>query len=72
MLFDLPPLAKGEILPGLTSEEVLKRAVKCARGNQRGWHPRWVAVMEVFMLGSTYSTMLCKWADLDPAEKVRR
>jgi len=52
-----------------TDENLLRWAVKIARGRRKG--PRWVAVMETFGLGSTYAWQLCKRFDLDPEEVVK-
>lgn len=52
--------------------ELLRRAVKNARPYGRVKNARWVAVMELFGLGSTYSAQLCKRFDLDPDELVKR
>ncbi|MCA6108166.1 hypothetical protein [Bradyrhizobium cenepequi] len=57
----------------IPDEELLRRAVKGARSNKTPWRgsPRWVAVMETFGLGSTYSAELCRRFDLDPYETVK-
>lgn len=58
--------------PGLTDEELLRRAVKSARSQRtRGYLPRWAAVMDAFGLGSSYAHALCERFGLDPAEQVR-
>jgi hypothetical protein len=46
--------------------ELLRRAVYTARGRRKG--PRWVAVMETFMLGSTRAQELCRRFGYDPDE----
>lgn len=59
----------------IPDERLLERAVKnCrARSYRKGQkHPRWVAVMETFGLGSGYSAQLCVRFDVDPDEVVRR
>ena len=57
----------------ITDEELLARAVKNARARRkRERHPRWVAVMDAFALGSTYATQLCQRFSLDPDEMVKR
>lgn len=48
--------------------ELLRRAVQTARGKRSG--PRWAAVSERFLLGSTYSRQLCERFDFDPEERV--
>lgn len=55
--------------------ELLARAVRNARDRvtRKGFlHPRWVAVMDCFALGSTYSHQLCRRFGLDPAEMVKK
>ncbi|WP_310619646.1 hypothetical protein [Flexibacterium corallicola] len=56
----------------IADNELLRRAVGNARRKQgRSRHPRWVAVMDVFGLGSTYACELCRRFDLDPDEQVK-
>lgn len=55
--------------------ELLKRAVENCRSrnhNKGRWHPRWVAVMDAFALGSNFSRELCWRFDIDPDEEVKR
>ena len=55
--------------------ELLARAVKqCrARTHRKGQlHARWIAVMDTFSLGSTFSRELCRRFGLNPDEKVAR
>ncbi len=54
----------------ISDEELLRRAVIGARKG-RGYQPRWVCVMDRFMLGSTYARQLCDRFGLNPDEKVR-
>jgi hypothetical protein len=58
----------------IPDSELLRRAVTDCRANvPKGRpHPRWVAVMETFALGSGYSRELCERFDLAPDELVRR
>lgn len=59
----------------IPDEELLRRAVATARSryHRKGLgHPRWVAVMDAFMLGSTYASQLCIRFGLDPEEQVKR
>ena len=59
-------------LHGILAEELLRRAVRNARARHtRRMHSRWVAVMDVFALGSTYANDLCRRFGLDPDEQVR-
>lgn len=56
----------------ISDDELLRQAVRNARSRRtRGWHERWIAVMDAFGLGSTYAWQLCRRFDLDPDEKVR-
>lgn len=57
----------------IADDVLLKRAVtncRSPRKNKRQKHPRWVHVMDVFALGSTFSTQLCSRYGLDPDELV--
>lgn len=54
---------------------LLRRAVEGAldRTKNKGvGHPRWVAIMDVFLVGSTYARMICHRFNLDPDEMVKR
>ena len=54
---------------------LIERAVKNCRDrkSRKGErHPRWVAVMDTFALGSTYAMQLCRRFNLDPDEQVKR
>lgn len=64
-----------EMFHGIPDDELLRRAVGSARDRRRNKgikHPRWVAVMDCFLLGSTYARQLCLRFDLDPDEEVKR
>lgn len=55
--------------------ELLRRAVRSARSrkhNKGVKHPRWVAVMDIFQLGSSYANELCRRFDLNPDDEVKR
>lgn len=79
----LESLGAAEPTPGPTAPAVnnvstipdlvlLERAVNNARDcHKRGWHPRWVAVMDAFALGRTFSCQLCERFNLNPDERVR-
>ena len=56
----------------IPDEELLSRAVRNCRGRTAGKHPRWTAVSDTFVLGSTYSAQLCRRYGLDPEELVSR
>ena len=65
----------GGYLHELSAENLVLRAVHNAVDHHKRKgekHPRWVAVMETFALGSTYSKDLCRLAGLDPDELVSR
>jgi hypothetical protein len=70
----MPEPTPGDWTPGLTDEDLLRRAVANARSrNTRGFeHYRWVAVKEAFSLGSTYAKALCQRFGIDPDEMLRR
>lgn len=62
-------------LHGIRATELLRRAVTTARSRQHNKgvkHPRWVAVKDIFALGSGYAHELCRRFDLDPDEEVSR
>lgn len=51
--------------------ELLGRAVRECRPRRRyGKLPRWAAVSDQFVLGSTYAHQLCRRFGVDPDEKV--
>lgn len=59
----------------IAERELLWRAIKTARSakyRKGAKHPRWVAVMETFLLGSTYSWQLCVKFGFNPDEMVSR
>jgi hypothetical protein len=59
----------------IPDEELLRRVVKECRDSQRRKgvpHPRWIAVMDNFLLGRTYSAELCERFGFDPDEMVKR
>lgn len=59
----------------IADADLLRRAVKSARSreyNRGSKHARWVAVMDAFALGSTYSRQLCRRFGFDPDEMVKR
>lgn len=69
----------GEVKSGtvadISDEELLRRVVTQCRyryGLSSGRHQRYLAVMDNFMLGSTYAAQLCRRFDLDPNEMVKR
>lgn len=60
---------------GIPDDELLRRAVRTCRATSKNKgvaHPRWVAVMETFIVGSSYAHALCQRFGLDPDEMVRR
>jgi hypothetical protein len=59
----------------IDATELIGRAVRNARARDRRKgqkHPRWVAVMDAFALGSGFAHELCRVHGLDPDELVRR
>ncbi len=60
--------------PGCSDEDLVRQAVRHARDRdkQKGErHPRWMAVMSIFAVGSGYARGLCMRFDLDPDEMVQ-
>lgn len=58
-----------------SDDKLLRRAVGACRDHTApsGFqHPRWVAVAQVFCLGSTYAHELCRRFGFDPDELVTR
>jgi len=52
--------------------ELLGRAIRHFRNsNSKRAIPRWVAISDLFGLGSTYSAQLCCRFGRDPEEKVK-
>ena len=59
----------------IPDDQLLRRAVAGARSTEyrKGQlHARWIAVADVFSLGSTYSHQLCRRFGLNPDEMVKR
>lgn len=58
----------------IPDNELLRRVVTNCRADvpKSRKHYRWVAVMETFGLGSSYSMELCQRFGLDPDELVKR
>jgi hypothetical protein len=56
-----------------TDEELLARAVRNSQlPRDAAMGPRWRAVMNTFVLGSTYAQELCHRFGIDPDETLRR
>lgn len=56
-------------------EELLSRVVRDCRDQQKRKgvrHPRWVAAMDTFIVGSTYAHLICRRFGFDPDEMVKR
>lgn len=66
-----PDPFKGTVLE-MDPYDLLKRAVRNVRPRDAGIHPRWVAVKEVFALGSTYARQLCLTCGVDPDQMLMR
>jgi hypothetical protein len=59
----------------MDAAKLIGRAVGSARArdSRKGQkHPRWVAVMDTFSLGSTFAHELCRVHGFDPDELVKR
>lgn len=57
---------------GITSDELVVRAMRNMRATRSGSdQPLWVAVMDVFGLGSTYACELCRKYGRDPDEMIK-
>lgn len=59
----------------VSDELLLSRAVSNALDSSRNKgvpHPRWVAVKDVFCVGSTYAHLICLRFGFDPDEMVKR
>lgn len=70
---DTPALTRT--VADIPDAELLSRAVKSCRDNSRRKgekHPRWIAVVATFALGSTYAHQLCERFGLNPNEEVSR
>jgi len=65
-------MADENTVSGIPDDELLRRAVTTAKPRGRGYAPRWTAIMDTFLLGSTFSHQLCHRFGLDPEERVRR
>lgn len=69
------PLAIDHTVDSIPDAKLLERAVRGARDHtapNRHKHPRWVAVSQIFALGSGFSHQLCRRFGLDPDEMVSR
>jgi len=72
-------MSENDLMEGtvadIPDEQLLRRAVSNCRSKfaPSGYeHPRWVAVMDTFALGSTYAHQLCRRFGFDPDEMVVR
>jgi hypothetical protein len=74
--FDAAMSAVGEItVAHIPDTKLLERAVRNSRARDRRKgekHERWVAVMDMFNLGSGLAGQLCRRFGLDPSEQVKR
>lgn len=69
---DLPSEGQNNIQI-IHDEQLLERAVRGARNSRSSASvPRWVAVRDLFCVGSTTANGLCRRFGLDPDENVRR
>lgn len=57
----------------IPKDELISRAIRSFRPvRKRGGVARWIKVMDLFSLGSTYAHELCRLHGCDPNEMVRR
>lgn len=66
---------REQTVNSISNNELVRRAIRGARARQtrKGEkHPRYVAVMDLFALGSTFAYQLCRRYGLDPEEMVAR
>ena len=57
---------------GYSSFDLVKRAVRNTMPHASRRMERWVAVMDVFTIGSTSAKALCRAYGLDPHERIGR
>lgn len=68
-----PPAVVHGTVADMPDEVLLRRVMlNACRPVKRGGQPRWVRVADLFALGSTYATQLCRRFGLDPDERVAR
>ena len=70
-----PPSALPEMVTGLTTDALLRRALEAARSIyiRKGTpEPRWIAVRNCLRVTKEQARRLCEWAELDPDELVHR
>ena len=53
----------------MTDSDLVERAIRNVKPNFKG-SPRWVAVSDLFAVGCTSATLLCKRVNLDPDEEL--
>jgi hypothetical protein len=56
--------------PGISDEELVRRAVRNARPRHPAGGVRWHAVVEALAVGSSYAVNLCRRFNLDPNEEL--
>lgn len=54
----------------LIDAELLERAIRYAVSRENFPMPRWTAVMDTFLIGSTEALALCRRFHLDPDEDI--
>lgn len=70
-----PDSASAKELFEVPDEVLLARAARSALDSNKNKgvaHPRWVAVMDTFVVGSTYAHLICRRFGMDPDEMVKR
>lgn len=59
----------------VSDDQLLSRVVRDCRDQRKRkgvLHPRWVAVMDTFIVGSTYAHLICRRFGYNPDEMVKR
>lgn len=59
----------------VSDDDLLLRAVRNALDSNKNKgvpHPRWEAVMDIFVVGSSYAHLICQRFGYDPEELVQR
>lgn len=70
-----PEIASAKAPFEVSDEVLLARAVRGALDSNKNKgvaHPRWVAVKDLFVVGSTYAHLICHRFGMDPDEMVKR
>ena len=74
-MHSIPAPAQSEPLAGISTDDLLRRALESARSiyiRKGTCEPRWAAVRSCLTLSELQARRLCQWAELDPDELVHR